>query len=232
MGALLGYIKNIGYFLILMSLVSNVMPDNSYKKYCRMFCALILVVLVINPFYEFLNYEGDIKDIFAMSSYESGSMELENQIKMSENSTRDKAINEYEKLIVNELQGKASEEGLYIMDAHVEFIEGEDIKLSRLKLTVTKKDIYSDENNDEILEEQRKRLDGNLSEDIDEQGKQEGGRKIKIEDISIDGIKEDNVQSYTTNPRVLSFMRKAAEYLQIDEGIIDVELYEEAVDGE
>ena len=89
MGALLDYIKNIGYFLILMSLVSNVMPDNSYKKYCRMFCGLILVVLVINPFYEFLNYEGEIKDIFAMSSYESGFMELENQIKMSENSTRD-----------------------------------------------------------------------------------------------------------------------------------------------
>ena len=68
MGALLDYIKNIGYFLILMSLVSNVMPDNSYKKYCRMFCGLILVVLVINPFYEFLNYEGEIKDIFAMRS--------------------------------------------------------------------------------------------------------------------------------------------------------------------
>ena len=221
MGMLLEYIKNIGYFLILMSLVSNVMPDNSYKKYCRMFCGLILVVLVINPFYEFLNFEGDIKDIFAMTNYKSQAMELENQIKMSESGTREMAIKEYERLIVNELQGRAIEEGLYIMEAHVELTEGEDIQLSRLKLTVTEKEVLQGEE-----------LDGDFGEYIDEDEESEEGTKIRIEDISIGDIKEDNVQSYITNPRALSFMRKAAEYLQIDEGIIDIELYEEAIDGE
>ena len=217
MGALLDYIKNIGYFLILMSLVSNVMPDNSYKKYCRMFCGLILVVLVINPFYEFLNYEGEIKDIFAMTSYESKAMELENQIKMSESNTRDRVIGEYEKLIVNELQGSAREEGLYIMEAQVELTEGEDIQLSGVNLIVTEKNISTDEIKDELLEEQEK---------IGQ------GTKIKIEDISIGDVKDENVKSYITNPRALSFVRKAAEYLQIDEGIIHIELYEEAIDGE
>lgn len=221
MGMLLEYIKNIGYFLILMSLVSNVMPDNSYKKYCRMFCGLILVVLVINPFYEFLNFEGDIKDIFAMTNYKSQAMELENQIKMSESGTREIAIKEYERLIVNELQGRAIEEGLYIMEAHVELTEGEDIQLSRLKLTVTEKEVLEGEE-----------LDGDFGEYIDEDEESEEGTKIRIEDISIGDIKEDNVQSYITNPRALSFVRKAAEYLQIDEGIIDIELYEEAIDGE
>ncbi|MEE0685198.1 MAG: stage III sporulation protein AF [Lachnospiraceae bacterium] len=217
MGALLDYIKNIGYFLILMSLVSNVMPDNSYKKYCRMFCGLILVVLVINPFYEFLNYEGDIKDIFAMTSYESKAMELKNQIKMSESNTRDRVIGEYEKLIVNELQGSAREEGLYIMEAQVELTEGEDIQLSGVNLIVTEKNISTDEIENELLEEQEK---------IGQ------GTKIKIEDISIGDVKDENVKSYITNPRALSFVRKAAEYLQIDEGIIHIELYEEAIDGE
>lgn len=220
MGMLLEYIKNIGYFLILMSLVSNVMPDNSYKKYCRMFCGLILVVLVINPFYEFLNFEGDIKDIFAMTNYKSQAMELENQIKMSESGTREMAIKEYERLIVNELQGRAIEEGLYIMEAHVELTEGEDIQLSRLKLTVTEKEVLQGEE-----------LDGDFGEYIAEDEESEEGTKIRIEDISIGDIKEDNVQSYITNPRALSFVRKAAEYLQIDEGIIDIELYEEAIDG-
>lgn len=221
MGMLLEYIKNIGYFLILMSLVSNVMPDNSYKKYCRMFCGLILVVLVINPFYEFLNFEGDIKDIFAMTNYKSQAMELENQIKMSESGTREMAIKEYERLIVNELQGRAIEEGLYIMEAHVELTEGEDIQLSRLKITVTEKEVLEGEE-----------LDGDFGEYIDKDEESEEGTKIRIEDISIGDIKEDNVQSYITNPRALSFVRKAAEYLQIDEGIIDIELYEEAIDGE
>ena len=220
MGILLEYIRNIGYFLILMSLVGNVMPDNSYKKYLKMFCGLILVVLVINPFYEFLNFEGDIKDIFAMTNYKSQAMELENQIKMSESGTREMAIKEYERLIVNELQGRAIEEGVYIMEAHVELTEGEDIQLSRLKLTVTEKEVLEGEE-----------LDGDFGEYIDKDEESEEGTKIRIEDISIGDIKEDNVQSYITNPRALSFVRKAAEYLQIDEGIIDIELYEEAIDG-
>ena len=217
MDKLLEYIKNIGYFLILMSLVSNVMPDNSYKKYCRMFCGIILVVLVINPFYEFLNYDGDIKDIFVTASYESQVKELENQLKMNESSTKERAINEYEHLIVNELQGSAREEGLYIMEAQVELTEGEDIQLSGLNLIVTEKNIFTDEIEDELLEEQEKIVQGT---------------KIKIEDISIGDVKDENVKSYITNPRALSFVRKAAEYLQIDEGIIHIELYEEAIDGE
>ena len=217
MGILLEYIKNIGYFLILMSLVSNVMPDNSYKKYCRMFCGLILVVLVINPFYEFLNYEGDIEDIFSTISYESGARELENQIRIGEKGTKDKVINEYEKLIINELQGSAREEGLYIMEAKVELTEGEEIKLTRLNLVVTEK---------------MNLMEGEENKDVNKQENIEQGTKVKIENIRIGEVKEENVQSYTTNPRILSFLRKAAEHLQLEESIFNIELYKEAENGE
>ena len=103
------------------------------------------------------------------------------------------------------------------MEAQVELTEGEDIQLSGLNLIVTEKNISTDEIEDELLEEQEKI---------------EQGTKIKIEDISIGDVKDENVKSFITNPRALSFVRKAAEYLQIDEGIIHIELYEEAIDGE
>ena len=110
MGILLNYIRNIGYFLILMSLVSNVMPDNSYKKYCRMFCGLILVVLVINPFYEFLNYNGELKDIFVDANYKSQVAELKSQLLIKEEGSVNRFKLEYEKLLANQLQGIAKEE--------------------------------------------------------------------------------------------------------------------------
>ena len=88
MNMLLEYVRNIGYFLILMSLVSNVMPDNSYKKYFSMFCGLILMVLVLNPFCDFMNMEGDLSDVFANANYKSQVADLENQLINNDNIRR------------------------------------------------------------------------------------------------------------------------------------------------
>ena len=137
MNMLLEYVRNIGYFLILMSLVSNVMPDNSYKKYCRMFCGLILMVLVLNPFCDFMNMEGDLSDVFANANYKSQVADLENQLINNDNSMNDRIISEYEQLIIDELQGIATTEGLYILDVDVSILEEEEVELSSLSITVT-----------------------------------------------------------------------------------------------
>lgn len=226
MAALLEYIKNIGYFLILMSLVNNVMPDNSYKKYCRMFCGLILVVLVINPFYEFLNYEGDIEDIFATASYESQVRDLENQIKISENTTKNRAISEYESLIVKELQPIANKEGLYILEASVELIEGEEIQLSRLKLCVT--DNVDDFKENDLNEDNFK--EDNFKEDNLMNGQSYingdvADSEIKIDKITIGNDSGSSKQKDMTNPVVLAFIQNVAEHLRLNTEKIVVEIY-------
>ena len=216
MAALLEYIKNIGYFLILMSLVNNVMPDNSYKKYCRMFCGLILVVLVINPFYEFLNYEGDIEDIFATASYESQVKDLESQIRISESATKNRVISEYESLIVKELQPIANKEGLYILEVRVELIEGEEIQLSRLKLCVTdnEDDLKADNLKEDNLMNGQSYTNGDMADSI-----------IEIDKITIGNDLGASKQKDMTNPVVLAFIQKAAEYLKIDTEKIVVKIY-------
>ena len=216
MAALLEYIKNIGYFLILMSLVNNVMPDNSYKKYCRMFCGLILVVLVINPFYEFLNYEGDIEDIFATASYESQVKDLESQIRISESATKNRVISEYEGLIVKELQPIANKEGLYILEARVELIEGEEIQLSRLKLCVTdnEDDLKADNLKEDNLMNGQSYTNGDMADSI-----------IEIDKITIGNDLETSGQKDMTNPVVLAFIQNVAEHLKLDTEKIVVEIY-------
>ena len=137
MGILLEYIRNIGYFLILMSLVGNVMPDNSYKKYLKMFCGLILVVLVINPFYEFLNYDGSIKDIFKGARFDSEVAHIKGMLISNEENAKAQAIREYENILKEELADALKELASYdpkdfYSDEHIEisddsineFIEG------------------------------------------------------------------------------------------------------------
>lgn len=224
MGQLLGYIKNIGFFLILMSVVSNVMPDNSYKKYCRLFCGLILVVLVINPFYKFLNYDGDIGDIFVSNTYKSELLELEKQLEVQQQFLDDKAVEHYEGIIRNELDGMAIEAGLYLLEVSVEFREteeGDDLSLDELTLYVTdEKSVY-----DEHIK--------NASEK-DEYEDTDNNDEIKIEKIEVDigsstdnendndAMEDENMEGEATNPRAIQLIRSVADHLEINENQIRV----------
>lgn len=208
MGILLNYIRNIGYFLILMSLVSNVMPDNSYKKYCRMFCGLILVVLVINPFYEFLNYDGELKDIFVNANYKSQVAELKSQLLIKEEGAVNRFKLEYEKLLANQLQGIAKEEGLYISKVGVELMEEEELNIKQLNIYVT----------DDLTEiENEKNMEDTYNISID---------KISVgdnKDSVTDDILDKNINnSDNFNPRALVLIRRAGEFLKLDTSIINI----------
>lgn len=208
MGILLNYIRNIGYFLILMSLVSNVMPDNSYKKYCRMFCGLILVVLVINPFYEFLNYDGELKDIFVDANYKSQVAELKSQLLIKEEGAVNRFKLEYEKLLANQLQGIAKEEGLFISKVEVELMEEEELNIKQLNIYVT----------DDLTEiENKKNMEDTYNISID---------KISVgdnKDSVTDDILDKNINnSDNFNPRALVLIRRAGEFLKLDTSIINI----------
>lgn len=208
MGILLNYIRNIGYFLILMSLVSNVMPDNSYKKYCRMFCGLILVVLVINPFYEFLNYDGELKDIFVDANYKSQVAELKSQLLIKEEGAVNRFKLEYEKLLANQLQGIAKEEGLYISKVEVKLMEEEELNIKQLNIYVT----------DDLTEiENEKNIEDTYNISID---------KISVgdnKDSVTDDILDKNINSSDNfNPRALVLIRRAGEFLKLDTSIINI----------
>lgn len=207
MNVLLEYVRNIGYFLILMSLVGNVMPDNSYKKYCRMFCGLILMVLVISPFYDFLNMEGDLSDVFVDASFKSQVAELKSQLMENDISMNERIIDEYEQLIIDECQGIAVDEGLYILDVSVDVIEEEDMELVGLNMVVTTdKDKY-------VATKEKEELDniGNISVD-----------KINVGEEENYIIDKDNVSN--VDPMVISFINRVGEFLKIDTSIINVEV--------
>lgn len=52
------YIKEILVFLILTAVINNVLPDNSYKKYIRLFSGLILIIILISPILPYLKMDS------------------------------------------------------------------------------------------------------------------------------------------------------------------------------
>lgn len=43
------WMKNIAFYLVIMTAVLEVLPGNTYKKYVRFFTGLVLILLVLSP---------------------------------------------------------------------------------------------------------------------------------------------------------------------------------------
>ncbi|MBQ4068696.1 MAG: stage III sporulation protein AF [Lachnospiraceae bacterium] len=78
------YIKEILVFLILTAVINNLLPNNSYKKYVRLFTGLILIIILIAPILPYLkmdsaklgNYTLDIENNNELESIERKLEEL------------------------------------------------------------------------------------------------------------------------------------------------------------
>lgn len=64
---LYGWLRNISYYLILMTAVTYILPSNSYRKYIRFFTGLVLILMLITPVMNLFGINLKVEDI---SEYE------------------------------------------------------------------------------------------------------------------------------------------------------------------
>lgn len=198
MGNILEYIKNIGFFLILVAVVCNALPENGFKKYCRLFCGLVLVILVMSPINELLNFDGDITNIFTTKTYGAKVDELEYKLKLQEQLEMDNALEEYEKGIADVLEDIATDQGLEILDVKVSYTyESEDIVLDTLTFVLTENQTQKNNSNVRIEEINKVQIGADEISDID--------------DLSL-----------SDRPKVIKFVEEAAKRLEIEASCINI----------
>ena len=73
--------KNLAFYMVLVTMVVQILPNNSYKKYVRFFVGLILIMMLAEPVFRIL----DMKDTF-LDTYNS--IEAEQKRKEIEDATR------------------------------------------------------------------------------------------------------------------------------------------------
>jgi len=52
------WLRNISYYLILVTAVTYVLPSGSYRKYIRFFTGLVLIAMLLMPVIDLLRKEG------------------------------------------------------------------------------------------------------------------------------------------------------------------------------
>lgn len=71
------WLKNLSVYILLITMVVNVLPNEEYKKYIRFFCGLILIMILVMPILQIGNMKSDFEEIFHSIEYKNMLNELE-----------------------------------------------------------------------------------------------------------------------------------------------------------
>lgn len=124
MEAIFQWVKSLAYYLILVSLLSNLIPNGKYDRYIRLFTGAVFILLLIRPLSGSLNLEGKLAYAYEKIRLQQDTGEFSSRLwGMEEERTR-QIIRQYEEAAAQEVKRMALEEGLLCREAQV-MIEGD-----------------------------------------------------------------------------------------------------------
>lgn len=78
------WIRNIAYYMVLVTTLIQVVPNHSYKKYIRFFTGLILILLIMTPVLKLFGTTQSVSSIYESQEYERRVREMEDAAKYLE----------------------------------------------------------------------------------------------------------------------------------------------------
>lgn len=162
------WVKNIVIFMVLISVVTNLMGKSSYKKYINLISGIILVILVISPFLKVFQLNNTLDYYFTTNSLVADAGDaLDMEEKFSSTETKQKEA------IFTQVKKK-------IGDKVKELLEKENIQVENMSVTLDEDNKSS--NYGSLLKLDIKGVYGGKKKQKEEK------EAIKIEQVVIDSI--------------------------------------------
>ena len=71
------WMQNLAVYMILVTAFLQALPENSYRKYVRFFCGLLLTVLLAQPVLDLMGEAGQVTELYRTAEYEQMIKEME-----------------------------------------------------------------------------------------------------------------------------------------------------------
>lgn len=78
------WIENMTFGLVIFTVVIQLVPNNSYKKYIRFFMGLILIIMLSKPIMNLFSMEESFHEFYKETEYEQKVKEIEEATKYLE----------------------------------------------------------------------------------------------------------------------------------------------------
>ena len=113
-------ICNVLIFTIITSVLKGLIIKDEYKQYFQFFCGLIMILIVITPFIDFLSSDNDYYDILQKNIYSLEIKDSIGSIKTADGKMRDVLVRQCESKIEGQIKKMAQKDGVDCNSVDVE----------------------------------------------------------------------------------------------------------------
>ena len=150
------WLKTVVFFMIFLTIISNLLDKSDFKKYINVVTGLLLVLVTVTPLLRFTSFDESFAYFFDSVTFNLKTTEVANEMKDAENEQRKVILTEYKKQIKEQIANLIKQEKLYLLDANIvieEDVESDNyaqIKSLMVKATYYVQDSMIEENKDSI----------------------------------------------------------------------------------
>lgn len=113
------WVKSIIIFMVLTSIISNLLGKSSYKKYINLITGIILVILVISPLLKLFQMDKTLDYYFTTNTLLAEAQDLDSQLKDMENGKKEAIFKEYKDQIKLQVTKILEEEKIQVYDMEI-----------------------------------------------------------------------------------------------------------------
>lgn len=107
MNGVLSWVRSIVFYLILTTLILNLLPDRKYEKYLRFFVGMVLVFLVFEPFADISGMEAQIAGAFERITFQNDAALLKKEIGDIDGRRMERLADQYEEAMERDIMDMA-----------------------------------------------------------------------------------------------------------------------------
>lgn len=114
------WVKNIAIFYIISTLVQNLIPNDKYKRYIKLFLGIVMVILLVRPLGDLLGLGDNFENILTDKNNQEMAAELKAELGLVDEERSRIIVGEYTDKICGVIEEYVTGLGAYYIDADVE----------------------------------------------------------------------------------------------------------------
>ncbi len=131
------YIRPVVFFLLLETVIFNLISDIAFKKLTKLFCGIILILLILIPLEKLLGMTELPEELLKNEQLQQSIRECENMITYGDSYLAEKYSEEYKKIIKEDIRQMVENEGLTLTDCEIDMETEENVKIKKIILSIS-----------------------------------------------------------------------------------------------
>lgn len=160
MDTLISMTKNLCAFILLTTVINNLLQESKYRKYIRYFAGLVIFIMIINPVINLFSIDFDLNKIVTEYIYKAERTELQDKLPFGN------VMSEYKESLDRELEGVLLEHNMKLLRSSWNVEENDEDKYGALN------ELYAEICPEGTVDINNVRIDssGNVSVDMVKEG--------------------------------------------------------------